>query len=376
MLISFNFQKKDWFIVIGIIIYLLEVFPKFEKKYFRAKKFDEICLKILYQILSKIMFYIPYNIFFKNKNHPLEKKYIENINQNKNNFYFSNIFSNIKKHMNLDIKIFKETNLLIFFIFITIADILQIGFFYYDFVYKQQIYKLRIVFVISTLFFYHWLLNFQMYKHHFFTLYSLIIYGLIIIFNDIILLTKYKNEYKKNEIFHLFIDLNQRLLLMIEIIGLKYLIDKKYINKIFIYFIQGIFELFLLIIFIFVMFFINKEFIKPKFEFLVMIINIIFYFSKNFITIVIIEKLNPCFIGLICCFTNIPLYLYYDDLKIDKLKIWAYFFFICGTAIQIFGILIYSENIILNFYGLNKDIKKNILKREKIEKENLDNLDI
>ena len=80
MLISFNFQKKDWFIVIGIIIYLLEVFPKFEKKYFRAKKFDEICLKILYQILSKIMFYIPYNIFFKNKNNSLEKKYIENIN--------------------------------------------------------------------------------------------------------------------------------------------------------------------------------------------------------------------------------------------------------------------------------------------------------
>ena len=38
MLISFNFQKKDWFIVIGIIIYLLEIFPKFEKKYFRAKK--------------------------------------------------------------------------------------------------------------------------------------------------------------------------------------------------------------------------------------------------------------------------------------------------------------------------------------------------
>ena len=104
--------------------------------------------------------------------------------------------------MNLDIKIFKETNLLIFFIFITIADILQIGFFYYDFVYKQQIYKLRIVFVISTLFFYHWLLNFQMYKHHFFTLYSLIIYGLIIIFNDIILLTKYiKTNIKKMKYF-------------------------------------------------------------------------------------------------------------------------------------------------------------------------------
>ena len=50
MLISFNFQKKDWFIVIGIIIYLLEVFPKFEKKYFRAKfeldESDDLMIKV------------------------------------------------------------------------------------------------------------------------------------------------------------------------------------------------------------------------------------------------------------------------------------------------------------------------------------------
>ena len=88
-------------------------------------------------------------------------------------------------------------------------------------------------------------------------------------------------------------------------------------------------------------------------------------------TLVIIEKLNPCYIGLICYFTNILLYLNYDELKFHGFRILAIFIYISGTIIQTFGILIYSENIILNFYGLNKDIQKNILIREKKEKENL-----
>ena len=88
-------------------------------------------------------------------------------------------------------------------------------------------------------------------------------------------------------------------------------------------------------------------------------------------TLVIIEKLNPCYIGLICCFTNILLYLNYDELKFHGFKILAIFIYNNGTIIKIFGILIYSENIILNFYSLNKNIQKNILIREKKEKENL-----
>ena len=105
-----------------------------------------------------------------------------------------------------------------------------------------------------------------------------------------------------------------------------------------------------------------------------MIIDIIFYMLKNFITILIIEKLNPCYIGLIISLTNIPIYFLYDDNNVyfiyNNKKVMT-IHYIIGFILQIVGILVYSENIILNFCGLNKDIKKNILKREEEERETL-----
>ena len=157
---------------------------------------------------------------------------------------------------------------------------------------------------------------------------------------------------------------------MIEIIGLKYLIDVKYISNLFIYFMQGIFELIFLLLFFLIYLIIKKDFIKLPFDYFVMIIDIIFFFIKNFITIIIIEKLNPCYIGLICSITNIPLYILYDDIQfIDNSRILYYVVLINGVVLQIFAILVYSENIILNFCALDKDIKKNILIREEQEKE-------
>ena len=67
MFISLNFQKKDLLIIFGIIIYLIEILPFF-KKYFQTKKFEKTPLKILYQNVSKVIFYIPYYIFLKKKN--------------------------------------------------------------------------------------------------------------------------------------------------------------------------------------------------------------------------------------------------------------------------------------------------------------------
>ena len=370
MFISFNFQKKDSLIIIGTIIYLIEIMPFFEK-YFQVTEMNQIFLKILYQNLSKIIFYIPFKIFVK-KNNDLIKEtiYIDNKTQYKN---FYNFFTKAKKniHLDNDFKLIKDYQLLIFFIFITIADFLQIGLFYYDLIYSNKIHKLRIFFIISILYFNHWILNIQRYKHHIFSLIILGVYAAIVVTNDIGVIIS--NEYFKfqgNEIFNLITDLNQRLLLMIEIIGLKYLIDVKYISNLFIYFMQGIFELIFLLLFFLIYLIIKKDFIKLPFDYFVMIIDIIFFFIKNFITIIIIEKLNPCYIGLICSITNIPLYILYDDIQfIENSRILYYVVLINGVVLQIFAILVYSENIILNFCALDKDIKKNILIREEKEKE-------
>ena len=374
MFISFNFQKKDFLIIIGTIIYLIEIMPFFEK-YFQATEINQIFLKILYQNLSKIIFYIPFKIFVK-KNTDLIKEtiYIDNKTQKNINFY--NFFTKAKKNVYLDndFKLIKDYQLLIFFIFITIADFLQIGLFYYDFIYSNKIHKLRIFFIISTLIFNHWILNIQRYKHHIFSLIILCVYAAIVLTNDIGVIIQ--NEYFKfqgNEIYNLIIDLNQRLLLMIEIIGLKYLIDVKYINNLFIYFMQGIFELIFLLLFFLIYLIVKKEFIKLPFDYFVMIINIIFYFFKNFITIIIIEKLNPCYIGLICSITNIPIYIFYDDVQfICNISSLFYVILINGVVLQIFAILVYSENIILNFCKLDKDVTKYIIIRE--EKETTMNL--
>ena len=371
MFISLNFQKKDLLIIFGIIIYLIEILPFF-KKYFQTKKFEKTPLKILYQNVSKVIFYIPYYIFFKNKT--LQNKIIIiDKKNNKNKYFFTNFFNNFKKEEEADnYKLYKDNNLLLLIIFLSIADFFQIGIFYYGYIYELNIHKLRIFFIILIIIFNHYLLNLQMYSHHIFSLIILIFYGIIIFVNDLGVIIKYKSNML--DIFSLIIDLNQRILLMIEIIGLKYLIHIHYINKFFIYFIQGIIEIILwIIIFGFLKILIPDNIIF-EFDFLIMIIDIIFYILKNYITILIIEKLNPCYIGLIISLTNIPLYLLYDDNNVNFIynnKTILANVYIIGFILQIVGILVYSENIILNFCGLNKDIKKNILIREEKERETL-----
>ena len=147
---------------------------------------NQIFLKILYQNLSKIIFYIPFKIFVK-KNNDLIKEtiYIDNKTQKNKNFY--NFFTKAKKNIYLDndFKLIKDYQLLIFFIFITIADFLQIGLFYYDLIYSNKIHKLRIFFIISILYFNHWILNIQRYKHHIFSLIILGVYAAIVVTNDI-----------------------------------------------------------------------------------------------------------------------------------------------------------------------------------------------
>ena len=371
MFISLNFQKKDLLIIFGIIIYLIEILPFF-KKYFQTKKFEKTPLKILYQNVSKVIFYIPYYIFFKNKT-PQNKNIINDKKNINNKYIYTNFFNNYKKEEEVYNNIlYKDNNLLLLIIFLSIADFFQIGIFYYSYIYDLNIHKLRILFIISIIIFNHYLLNLQMYSHHIFSLSILIFYGIIIFGNDLGVIIKYKSN--MYDIFSLIIDLNQRILLMIEIIGLKYLIHVHYINKFFIYFIQGIIEIILWIILFGFLKILIPDNIIFEFDLLIMIIDIIFYMLKNYITILIIEKINPSYIGLIISLTNIPIYFLYDDNNVyfiyNNKKVMT-IHYIIGFILQIVGILVYSENIILNFCGLNKDIKKNILKREEEERETL-----
>ena len=245
MFISLNFQKKDLLIIFGIIIYLIEILPSF-KKYFQTKKFEKTPLKILYQNVSKVIFYIPYYIFFKNKT-PQNKNIINDKKNINNKYIYTNFFYNFKKEEEVYNNIlYKDNNLLLLIIFLSIADFFQIGIFYYSYIYELNIHKLRILFIISIIIFNHYLLNLQMYSHHIFSLSILIFYAIIVLGNDLGVIIKYKSN--MYDIFSLIIDLNQRILLMIEIIGLKYLIHIHYINKFFIYFIQGIIEIILWII--------------------------------------------------------------------------------------------------------------------------------
>jgi len=369
MFISFNFQKKDLYIIFGILIYLIEILPWF-KKCFLINKLEKIPLKILYQNVIKIIFYIPYYMFFK-KQTPQYQKQIDN-KIVKNKYLFTSFFNNYKNDNNNNDKLYKNSNLLILIIFLSIADFFQVGIFYYDFIYDLNIHKLRIFFIILILIFNHYLLNLQMYKHHIFSLIILIIYGMFVLANDIGVMIKYKSSIF--DIFSLIIDLNQRILLMIEIIGLKYLIHVQYINKFYIYFIQGIIELILWIFLFGCIIIFIPNIINIDYNFCIMIIDILFYISKNFITILIIEELSPCYIGLIKSIINIPLYMLYDNHEVKFIydnKIILSFVYIIGFILQIVGILVYSENIILNFCGLNKDIEINILIREEKEKEYL-----
>jgi len=145
-----------------------------------------------------------------------------------------------------------------------------------------------------------------------------------------------------------------------KLVLIKYLIDYFYMNGYVLLGIQGIYNLIFYIFFYFFSFGIEDNIFK-KIYWILFLIPTFFNFIINIFTIIILTNFGPIFYSLSCI-----LFEQFLDIVHDTIN--HYFFrdsFI--NIISCFLILVYCEIIQLNFCGLNKNTRKNIQIRERIE---------
>ena len=210
------------------------------------------------------------------------------------------------------------------------------------------------------------ILNYKLYKHHYLTI--------IIVFICFLILTIIQFfSFKNRLVFFILsiIDVGTMALYSLELTIVKYLMFSKYINSFEILFFQGSIELIfgtiLLIIttkYNFIDNFWNYYYQIDKKEVIFLILLIIFNFIYHSLIITIIDILSPFFILFIPVISIVIYYFLFSSLGLknfpDVYKIFLY-------LLAFFVLLIFTEIIELNCFGLSYMTKRNIELRAKLD---------
>ena len=107
--------------------------------------------------------------------------------------------------------------------------------------------------------------------------------------------------------------------------------------------------------------FLKKDYLKI----LLKILLIIYSFFKSFITMKVIYIFTPQHVAFLNVVFSLFLYIEYMIFPNDSLDLIPDIFDIIFLLLIIIGILIYTEIIIINKFGLNEETKKELLIKEK-----------
>ena len=208
-------------------------------------------------------------------------------------------------------------------------------------------------FDILTLFLsYCFILKKRLYKHHFLSIFIIIITGTIIVF------IREAKHGKSNLINYL----NHVLFSFTHVIY-KYLMLTKLIKYYEMLFIEGIIELVLGIITLIIT--TNIGYIDNFWDFInyldgtkvaLIIVNIILEFFCNFLKLLIIDLYSPLHVFLIYLYADILFYLRYGISE----GLANYIAIVILSLICVFAMMIYLERLELNFCGMSTMLKKNI----------------
>lgn len=326
MLISIHLKKKLIYILVFLLTYVV--------KYIFIEKIPSNIIALT-SIISQISFIF---IFFLQKY--LSRKKGENKNES-DEFIFN------KKENPNKIQFSQLKNKIILIICSTMLNIMNC---YLNerwrFIYDSYMY----IKIFILLYFYKFL-GMEIFNHHKLS----IILNVII---SLILIIIYFDHLREKFVFLpiLFYDnyCYSLYLFLIKFLNTKYFVDLFLVQSI-----QGFSFLIYKII-------TKYDFFSGSTNCFLIIICIIYHFIFIYLLLIIIEKLDP--IHAIISYLIGEMFIYSDFMKKKKIVL---FILIYGTFT--ISNLIYIEIIQLNFWGLNENTKRNILKRS--EMHNIDNVD-
>ena len=351
-------------LLIGIKIsqmYLRKI-KYFSDKETEEKNFNFSILLFIAESLSIFIFLIRYKITkisSDKKQNNINKKMKPNnsnfiiIENKKNNFQnFISFFPSIKKN---------KINLFIIFI-ISICDCLS---YYFSLVYSILFYGISGIFGLLL---FNSLFKCQTYKHHYLTLFILIITSI----TQIIILINFRSDNKNKRLKYTIKEICFNIINGFMLVSEKYLIEKRNIDSFIILFLEGIFGLVFSICFFLIknsndFFDYFKNFSNLKFyQIFQLVLYILIMLFGSVIKFLLSEK-TPSIYNLLSF--NIAVYLsrFYINFKPYFFRKYYLINFILNI-INIFAMLIFIEIIIFRCCGLDYNCRENIEKREKDDK--------
>ena len=348
--ITFNFEKKHIFLIIGIIIYIIdEIFHLLCKK----KKNYDIGINFL-NYLSKIFLIIPYFFvieFSSRKNNDMNYKNF-NFTIDLNNIYNFKVLPNEKNFRNFIIK------LLIFYCFSELYYNLILD---YNPNHLIKIHNYKIALFILIIFFNKIIFKEKFFVHHYLTIFLIIIFLLILTFHNYII---WKNfNLKPMQLIYILNDSLALILMSFDVILFKYLIVNCYMNGYLIFSFLGIIQTLISLI-------IYKKKIFIIIENKIFILIFISFLIKHFYFIFFIQKFDVSLYGIIMFGASSFYYLLDFKNKDEKIKKNLKYFFKGSFIFSFFVLFIFSENIQFNFCGLNEHtITKKTIDSKNEEKE-------
>ena len=327
-------------------------------QYKGTKLFENIALTNVFIAFGDILIIIPYIIYQirARKNTNPDKKDDEKHNVQENN-------SDTKKFEYIyeeseDIENVKGKGK--FIILIALIFFVNYNMFVYTFDVKSNTW---IMYILFTSIFYYIILKSKLYLHHYLSICSILIFGIII---DLIL-ENLQIDFSK-QIIKITLSVFRVILLSFDYVIIKYTMEKKYVSPYIIGMYNGLINLVLFIIFgIFDYYFFHineydeyfSNFNKTE---LLVIFGLISTQLGLYTSLFFIDKNDsPCHIFIVFVFGQFGNYFYY--FKFEKYSVIV---IICLVLILFFS-LVFNEIIELRFCGLSFNTKRNITKRAETE---------
>ena len=356
MLIKYNggrFSYKSFYFLILVIVFVLKSIDDDSHKFLDKNIIKNIKIKKLIRSLITAIFDRNFYIFSIIL-YIIEKKQIEFMKIKKTKYFSFNKFNRN------EYKFIKDNNLT--FNYIKSIFLIFICFFISIFLYTIKVnnedfklYFTSLSFAFMTIFFLNFIMfHKKIYKHHKLALYTIILFNIPIF---IYYSTKVQIE---RELYNILYFICYPIIFIIY----QFIIEKYYMSIYFIFFIEGLMNFISTIIILIIKIKKNYEY---NFNFKDYIINNIFYFMLQLFYLINIYNFSPikCILAELCA--RALLILCYVVYTIDYGNVFETIFDIIVNPINIIMILIYDEIIILNFFGLNKNIEENIIQRQNFD---------
>ena len=214
--------------------------------------------------------------------------------------------------------------------------------------------------ILITTFFYYLIFKIKLYKHHYVSMITIILIGLIIDLS----LGNFQTDITENILYLLLRFVREILYSLIDIIN-KYVMEKKFCSVYELSLYTGIYDVILYGIFgVINYYFLKIDDFEKYFsnfdltELLVCIGVLITQFGINLSALVTNKNNTPCHIFIIFVFGQLAYYMDFSAISIVLI--------ICFIFILFFS-LVFNEIIEINFWGLSDNTKRNIAKRAELD---------